>query len=184
MTRQRQGADSAFQRVISRLSGYWKMEAGCAVALPFAGLYVLRDMGAPAGPWVILSMAAASVLLLIGAACWRMELAVATGDRALARRIRRWLAPTRGPAQALAALGLLAALMQLWADRRWTPQAIAATAFGVLAVLEYLNYYVVQLQHFDHLADFRRLIAGKGFRRPHLAKAIARYRAGDGRPAP
>jgi hypothetical protein len=36
----------------------------------------------------------------------------------------------------------------------------------------------VQLQHFDHAEDFRRLISGRGFRRSHLAKQIAAYRQG------
>jgi hypothetical protein len=43
-------------------------------------------------------------------------------------------------------------------------------------VLEYINYYVVQLQHFDHASDFKRLLSGRGFREAHLAKALRAYR--------
>jgi hypothetical protein len=46
----------------------------------------------------------------------------------------------------------------------------------LLAILEFVNYYHVQLQHFDHAEDFQRLLAGKGFRRSHLSKSIRAYR--------
>jgi hypothetical protein len=46
----------------------------------------------------------------------------------------------------------------------------------VLAILEYINYYHYQLQHFDHAADFARLLSGRGFRRSHLSKAIAAWK--------
>jgi hypothetical protein len=45
----------------------------------------------------------------------------------------------------------------------------------LLAVLEYINYYHVQLQHFDHAPDWKRLISGRGFRRSHLAREIERW---------
>jgi hypothetical protein len=49
---------------------------------------------------------------------------------------------------------------------------IAATACAVLAALEYVNYYHRQLQHFDNWADFKRLIAGKGFRKSWMARDL------------
>ena len=47
-----------------------------------------------------------------------------------------------------------------------------ATACAVLAVLEYVNYYHRQLQHFDSREDFRRLLSGKGFRKSWLARDL------------
>ena len=47
-----------------------------------------------------------------------------------------------------------------------------ATACAVLAVLEYVNYYHRQLQHFDSREDFRRLLTGKGFRKSWLARDL------------
>ncbi|MEN9392769.1 MAG: hypothetical protein RLZZ104_1112, partial [Pseudomonadota bacterium] len=47
-----------------------------------------------------------------------------------------------------------------------------ATGCAVLAVLEYINYYHRQLQHFDNGEDFQRLLAGKGFRKSWMARDI------------
>jgi hypothetical protein len=58
---------------------------------------------------------------------------------------------------------------------------VVSLLLALLAILEYVNYYRVQLQHFDHAADFKRLVTGRGFRRSHLAKAIAAYRTADAR---
>jgi hypothetical protein len=49
---------------------------------------------------------------------------------------------------------------------------IAATACAALAALEYVNYYHRQLQHFDSWADFKRLLAGKGFRKSWMARDL------------
>jgi hypothetical protein len=53
----------------------------------------------------------------------------------------------------------------------------------VLAVLEYVNYYHRQLQHFDNKADFRRMLAGKGFRQSWMARDLAGSEASGGRGA-
>lgn len=169
-------SQSVKPRIVSRLSSYWKLEAGNVVLLPAFAWFLLYQAGAKPDLPVILAMFASSALLVIGAACWRMELARAQGEAALADRIVAVLARTEQLGFVLALLGAFAALWGLWRAGGLTPAAIAALALGLLAVLEYLNYYVVQLQHFDHVADFKRLLSGKGFRRPHLAKAIARHK--------
>ena len=65
---------------------------------------------------------------------------------------------------------LIPALSVSQADR------MAATASAVLAVLEFINYYHRQLQHFDHKADFKRLVINKGFRKSQMAVDLARFR--------
>ncbi len=45
-----------------------------------------------------------------------------------------------------------------------------------LATLEYVNYFHVQLQNFDHAADIKRLTNGGGLRRAHMAKDLAAFR--------
>lgn len=60
----------------------------------------------------------------------------------------------------------------------WSNAAIAAAVCTALAALEFVNYYKVQLQHFDHAADFRRLLQGRGFRRAHMARDLAAFRRG------
>ena len=54
---------------------------------------------------------------------------------------------------------------------------IAATVCGLLAALEYINYYHRQLQHFDNAADFKRLMSGRGFRRSQMAADLERFRS-------
>jgi hypothetical protein len=53
---------------------------------------------------------------------------------------------------------------------------VATNLLFLLAVIEYVNFYHVQIQHFDHAADWKRLVSGRGFRRSHLARAIERHR--------
>jgi hypothetical protein len=53
---------------------------------------------------------------------------------------------------------------------------IAALACSALGTLEYVNYFKLQLQNFDHAPDLKRLLAGKGFRRAHLGRDLAAYR--------
>jgi hypothetical protein len=55
-------------------------------------------------------------------------------------------------------------------------QLVAPAVLLLLAVLEYVNYYHVQLQHFDHAPDWQRLVSGRGFRRSHLAREIDRWK--------
>jgi hypothetical protein len=43
-------------------------------------------------------------------------------------------------------------------------------------MLEYVNYYHRQLQHFDHAADWKRLLAGRGFRVSQMAADLQRLR--------
>jgi hypothetical protein len=74
------------------------------------------------------------------------------------------------------ACGAVVWRLATWADL-WSPDAIAAAVLATLAALEYVNYYHVQLQHFDNAADFKRLVSGKGFRRAHLARAIDAWKA-------
>jgi hypothetical protein len=72
----------------------------------------------------------------------------------------------------LAALGVAASLWGALTLPAFSLAWTAAVFFGLLAVLEYVNYYHVQLNHFDNAADFRRLLSGKGFRKPHLARLV------------
>lgn len=53
----------------------------------------------------------------------------------------------------------------------------------VLAVLEHVNYFHVQLMH-DTRSDLRRLWRSKRLRKSHLARDLASYRRTSRRPAP
>ncbi|MDQ3080564.1 MAG: hypothetical protein M3R03_11290 [Pseudomonadota bacterium] len=60
----------------------------------------------------------------------------------------------------------------------WTAGVIAAELLTLLAGLEYVNYYHRQLQHFDNLADLKRLFSGRGFKPSHMARSLAARRNG------
>ena len=50
--------------------------------------------------------------------------------------------------------------------------------YAARAIVRIRRDFHRQLQHFDHRPDFRRLLRGDGFRRAHLARDLARHRAG------
>jgi hypothetical protein len=162
-------------RLERRLSAYWKMEAANVVVVPaFAAWMVLQAGGAITWP-LVLAMIADSALLVVGAIAWRMELAGLRGERDFAPALLPWLARAQVPTLLISVASVGGAVFEVWRGG-WSPAAIATCVLAALAMLEYVNYYVVQLQHFDHAADFKRLMSGRGFREAHLAKALRAYR--------
>jgi hypothetical protein len=160
------------EKVIKRLSGYWKMEAANAVLVPGMALLAVLRFGDRLSWPLLLAMLACSFLLVIGAIAWRMELRSLQGDAGFATLMMPWLAMAKLPSLVLALASLAGAAFEYVTDAGWSPSAIATAVLAVLAALEYVNYYVVQLQHFDHAADFKRLLTGRGFREAHLARAL------------
>lgn len=172
---QRARADLAVAR---RLRWYWPMEASNAAVVPaFAAGIVWSADGALTAAFGLAAFACAA-LLVLGALYWRAVLRRIEGDRAaMAVWIPR-LAAAEAPALALVAVAALAwAAEMLAAGGGWTPARVAAAALTVLAGLEYVNYYRVQLQHFDNGADLKRLLTGRGFRTAQMARDIAAWRA-------
>ena len=162
-------------RLERRLNSYWKLEAGNVVLVPaFTGWAVLQLGGAITSP-LVLAMAAVSALLVVGAAAWRMELAGLRGERGFAPALLPWLSLAQGPTLLLSIASVGGAGFEVWRGG-WSVTAVATCILALLAMLEYINYYVVQLQHFDHPADFKRLMSGRGFREAHLAKALRAHR--------
>lgn len=157
------------------LSSYWKMEAANVLLIPAFCWYVLRELGdAPAlATW--LGMAACSTLLVIGTAAWRLAIAGIDGDDRLAGRLTAACAWAEWPALGLTIVASMALIPALIAGQ-WPPHAIAAAICTVLAWLEYVNYYHWQLQNFDSMIDFRRLLAGRGLRWAHLGRAVRQWR--------
>jgi hypothetical protein len=163
------------QKLIRRLSAYWKMEAWNVLFVPLFAFLALRFLNDSVSICVILAMLGCAGLLIIGAAAWRLELAQLQGEDKLNERLQSCLGPSRPFGLVLAVVGGVAGVAEWVRDGTFTPSAVAALTMGALAVLEYVNYYVAQLQHFDHLTDFKRLITGKGFRKPHLARVTEEW---------
>jgi len=126
---------------------------------------------------LVLSMMACSGLLVIGAIIWRLKFDELQKSAEISSFIMPWLDRLKYPSLWLCLATIPAALYEYMHDGRWSPSAIATVALAVLSILEWVNYYAIQLQHFDHVDDFLRLISGKGFRESHLAKALKRYQS-------
>jgi hypothetical protein len=164
--------------VAQRLRWYWQLEAANAVLVPAFAWILVWQAGGTLTPAFAVAALACSWLLVIGALYWRAVLRRMEGAP---RAFNYWL-PILATAELLSLTLVLAAASAAVLDfvllsRGWTASRIAAVSLMTLATLEYVNYYKVQLQHFDNWADFKRLIIGRGFRRAHMARDIAVWRA-------
>ncbi len=168
-------APKSLARIVARLEPYWKMEAANMVGVPaMAGFFTKGQIG-----WVSLVPLLATVLLLgIGAVYWRAKVRQMRRVQIDQTKVLGWIDRLQWPSLILTALGGTAAALGWLVPglTRGTPDRIAATVLAVLAGLEYVNYYHRQLQHFDNRADFRRMLAGKGFRTSWLARDLAMLR--------
>jgi hypothetical protein len=163
--------------LIRRLSPYWKVEAANMVAVPSVAIWAVIKSGNTISFSLIVAMAAACFMLLIGTIARRIKLETAKGHRLFGQRWLPWLSQAQGPSLVMVVAAVVGAGFQIWVDGHLSGVAIAAIACSLLAVLEYINYYHVQLQNFDHMPDLKRFMAGGGFRESHLAKALRIFRA-------
>ena len=141
--------------------------------IPALAVYLVLKSGGRISAALVLSGLACSLLLLIGTIVLRMLLRKARGEaNATADRIplllrMRWPAIALCVAAAVAnGAEWLSGSLELFA------QYLAPAVLLLLAVLDYVNYYHVQLQHFNHATDWQRLISGRGFRRSHRTRKI------------
>lgn len=153
------------------------MEAANVALIPLAAFAAVRLLGGSVSPALVVSALAASALLVIGTLYLRALHQVSLRK---SEPLAFWvpiLARLQIPSALLATAAVAVTAFEVaTAASRWSPEQGIAIALSVLAVLEYVNYYHVQLQHFDHAADFKRLMTGKGFRTSQLARDIARWR--------
>jgi hypothetical protein len=161
--------------LLARLEPYWKMEAANVIALPALAIYLSGGQLS----WVsLVPMAAMALLLVIGALYWRGKVRQLKGEQQNWSGLLRTLARLQLPAMVLTVAGAAAAVAG-WIDSDLTigtADRWAAAACATMAVLEYVNYYHRQIQHFDNKADFRRMLAGKGFRQSWMARDLAALR--------
>jgi phosphatidylglycerophosphate synthase len=170
---------TARAKLLRRLRPYYKMEAANVVMVPLiACVAVLADPAGVIRLAMIAAMVATSFLLVVGTIAWKMVVDGLEGNRATERTWVPRLDAARWPSLALILIALVLTGMEAAQTLpAWPGSLIAATILLVLAILEYINYYHYQLQHFDHAADFARLMSGRGFRRSHLSRAIAAWKA-------
>ena len=158
------------------LTKYWKMEAGNVLLMPAMGCAMLWSGNVTPDSAAIAGMAACSLLLIIGAAAWRMALAGVEGDTALAEKLTAVCARAEWASLAVLLVATVMATASV-VEGGWRPNSFAAAGFTLLGWLEYVNYYHVQLQNFDSIIDLKRLQAGRGLRRAHLGRAVRLWRA-------
>jgi TRAP-type C4-dicarboxylate transport system permease large subunit len=164
------------QKLERRLSGYWKMEAANVVIIPLvAFLAAKQDEAVEIGAMAVV-YAGVALLLVVGAAYWRGVLKRRRGETQPLERALRLADVAERPALILIVLAAIANIALMLGGSFAGPE-IACLGGLLLLILEYVNYYRVQLQHFDHAADLKRLLSGKGFRRAHMARDLAAYRA-------
>ena len=159
-------------KLLHRLSRYWQFEAVNVFAVPLMMAYFSGGrLGWPAA----IAIVPMSGMLVVGTVYLRAKYRqVALGepiDRALKFVAGAQVFMLSGCLLALAVVGL----SWLWPD---TTQGLAerwvVTIAALLAALEYVNYYHRQLQHFDNASDWRRLLAGRGFRTSQLRRDLER----------
>jgi hypothetical protein len=157
--------------LLQRLDPYWKMEAANVLFVPLFMLWLSDGQLS----WIALvPLAATMLLLIIGALYWRGKVRQLKGTASNFPVLLRGLEVWRRPALVLTQAGSVTCLLG-WIVPAWSAGStdrLVATGCAILSVLEYINYYHRQLQHFDNREDFRRLLAGRGFRRSWLARDL------------
>jgi hypothetical protein len=156
------------------------MEAANVLLVPGLALALGWPRTLIGGVALVSAMAATACFLIVGALYWRGV------DRRLKRlggaALDQALAVADGlewPGLILTAVATAATLGSMATDGL-TATSIAAALLTLLAVLEYVNYYRRQLQHFDNIADLKRLFTTGRLRRAHLARDLADYRRNCG----
>lgn len=163
--------------LIKRLSWYWPMEAANVVLVPALALGAIAYAGERVPAALIYALYPNIAMLGIGALYWRAALRRLQGDPKPMAYWMGWISGLQRFVVVFLFLACGAALIEVWSGGGATVGRIAILALVVLALAEYVNYYHIQLQHFDHAADFKRLLAGRGFRASHMARDLKAYRA-------
>lgn len=160
------------------------MEIFCIFLLPSVFVLWMVQSGQSFGWFSFACFAPTAALLLVGGLYWKAKLASISDSETALGTLLDIAERLKMPLLILTCAGVGATLCDiLWISHSESPgDRIGGFIATSLATLEYVNYYGVQLQHFDHGPDFRRLIRGQGFRRSHLNKDLAErktHRHGD-----
>ncbi|WP_298304711.1 hypothetical protein [uncultured Erythrobacter sp.] len=172
-----EGENLSKKHLRKRLSSYWKMEVGNALLLPAFMVFACSSLDQPMSWWLAFACLPMCGLLVLGGLYWRAKLHQLGGQSETLKSFLPMADKWQVPLAALSALAVAVAagawLLDLGAS---TGDTVCITVAAVLAGLEYINYYHRQLQHFDHPADFKRLMSGRGFARAQMAVDLAKFR--------
>ena len=154
------------------------MELGNVVLLPAFMVWMAHYLEYQLGWLTWVSLVPMCGLLMIGGLYWRAKLRHVQGHRRSMERLLPWVHRMQWPF-AVSSILVLALCLTSWVGDNLAlsfGDKITASIAATLAVLEYVNYYHRQLQHFDHVADWKRLLGGKGFRESQMATDLRRFR--------
>lgn len=165
-------------KLLKRLKPYWMMEGANVVLVPAIAWFLISVFAkGKITIAVLIAMLATSFLLVVGTFAWKMVVDGLEGNSKSEEHWTPWLDLARWPALILTILAVIATVVEAISTLpRISASLVGASLLCLLAILEYVNYYHVQLQHFDHSEDFQRLLSGKGFRQSHLSKSIRTFR--------
>ncbi len=155
-----------------RLLYLWTVELFNAVVL-FPALYLSIRRGTPLGWFSLVALLAVCAQLLVGAAFWFLKWREFDGSDALHRPATRQLFLTSKRLFRLVVGGLVLLLgVRVFAQPAAPIADIAVGgAFMLLAILEYVNYYVVQLSY-DNAADLRYLRRHRKLKRAVMVREL------------
>ncbi|MEO7864351.1 MAG: hypothetical protein ABIR63_00560 [Sphingomicrobium sp.] len=157
---------------------YGRLEAFNAVLVPGVATYFGWPRDLAGGAVLLLANLGVVIGLIVGALYWLAVAARIERNSSPMNRAMKIAAAAQRPMLVIVASAAIGDLA-LIAVRGWSMSTSVAALVILLAGLEYINYYHVQLQHFDHRADWRRLLEGRGFRQAHMARALASWRRGS-----
>lgn len=169
------GKTSRKASVIKRLRYLWTMELFDSFFLPAVALFVAWRLQRPLDFFAISSAVLVAWLLWQGAAYWWLKLRSVKTDSAIAAMHLRWFRRLKNVNRLLIGLlpivlivkGLLSTFFASSLD------LVVGVGFYLLAVLEQINYYHVQLMY-DGRADWRYLLTHKRLKRSKLSQDLAR----------
>ena len=172
----------AASRRLRDFATYGNLEAFNALLVP--GLAIYYGWSTDRGGAILLAVANVALIigLVVGAFYWwGVAARLKRRTEPMTRALR--LADVAQRPMLVATLAAIALCIWQIAANGMTWTTIVATIITTLAALEYVNYYHVQLQHFDNLVDFRKMLRGAGFKRAHMARDLAVFRGAKGRNA-
>ena len=156
--------------------GYAQLEAMNVFLVPGVALW----FGWPRTLVEVIALAAAIIavagLLVIGTIYWRaVDRRLKLKDRATFTRAMV-VADRYERASMVAVIGSAVTLVVAFIAVGASRSVIVAAILTLLAALEYVNYYRVQLQVVDNLPDWQRFRATGRFKPAHMARDLAAFR--------
>lgn len=146
------------RRLRKRLNYLWTFELANAL-LVFPGVYYFISLKYRLGWFSFVSLAVVCAILIIGASFWFLKKRTLDGSEFLLKSSVRHFFRVSKIAFGAALLGLLALFVIRAFGQEAVPPAdlVVGSILTILAYLEYVNYYFVQLSY-DNRADIQYLL--------------------------